>query len=67
MEVGGQAELDGAEFGVDGNDVEGDAEVGGALVEDFHCEGRLGHGEGRGGGFHDAGFVPGDFVDGGAE
>lgn len=52
-------------MGVD--DLEVGADFGGALVEDFHGGRGLGGGKGGGVGLHDAGFVPGDFFDGGAE
>ena len=38
-----------------------------ARVKDFNCGRRLWGGIARDGGFHDPGFVPGDFVDGFAE
>ncbi len=64
LEIGGEAEVDGIEGGVSVDDVEGCWGGICALLEDRGGGRGLRGGEAGSAGFHDAGFVPGDFLDG---
>ncbi|KAI4142366.1 MAG: hypothetical protein L6R39_004960, partial [Caloplaca ligustica] len=67
LEGGVQAEFDGLQGAVFGDDGKVDGFLAGALAEDCFCGSGLGDGVCGGTGFHDAGLVPGDFFNGVAE